>query len=81
MIAHAVPVSTTDPVNQTILAVSEDRLEGFHRDPMSEIAELSGVPVTDVIERIRAMLAAGTIRRIRQTVIVVIPRGTIRACG
>lgn len=68
MIANAVPVSTTDPMNQAILAVSEDRLQGFHRDPMGEIAELSGVPVSNVIERIRAMLEAGTIRRVRQTV-------------
>ena len=67
MTTAAVPVSTTDPVNQAILAVSEDRLQGFHRDPLGEISTLSGVPVADVIVRIRAMLEAGTIRRVRQT--------------
>ncbi|MFN0147393.1 MAG: Lrp/AsnC family transcriptional regulator [Dehalococcoidia bacterium] len=56
-----------DPVNAAILAISEDRLEGFHRDPFSEIARLSGVAVTDVRDRIRALLEAGTIRRVRQT--------------
>jgi len=66
--AH-VPFSIDDPVNVAILAVSEDRLQGFQRDPFGEIARLSGVPVDVVIERVRAMLAAGTIRRVRQTLI------------
>jgi DNA-binding Lrp family transcriptional regulator len=56
-----------DPVNTAILAVSEDRLQGFQRDPIGEIAVRSGVPAGVVIERIRAMLGAGTIRRVRQT--------------
>ena len=59
--------SIADPVNVAILAVSEDRLAGFMEDPISEISLRSGVPVDLVIERLRAMLAAGTIRRIRQT--------------
>ncbi len=59
--------SIADPVNVAILAVSEDRLAGFMEDPISEISLRSGVPVELVIERLRAMLAAGTIRRIRQT--------------
>ena len=57
----------TDPVNAQILAISEDRIEGFVRDPIGEIARLSGVDEETVIERIRAMLRAGTIRRVRQT--------------
>jgi hypothetical protein len=62
-----IPAEITDPVNARILAVSEDRIAGFLRDPFTEIAERSGVPVEQVHERLRAMLAAGTIRRIRQT--------------
>jgi AsnC-like ligand binding domain len=62
-----IPAEITDPVNARILAVSEDRIAGFLRDPFTEIATRSGVPVAQVRERLRAMLAAGTIRRIRQT--------------
>ena len=61
------PVETTDPVNAAILAVSEDRLQGFQEEPFREIARLSGVELETVLERIRAMLEAGTIRRVRQT--------------
>jgi DNA-binding Lrp family transcriptional regulator len=57
----------SDPVNARILAVSEDRIAGFHEDPFSEIARLSGLPVETVLERLRAMLEAGVVRRIRQT--------------
>jgi len=64
-----VPVSVDDPVNRAILAVSEDRLEGFQRDPLGEIARRTGLPVETVAERIRAMLEAGTIRRVRQTLL------------
>ena len=62
-----VPTSVSDPTNAAILAVSEDRLTGFQSDPFGAIAELSGVPVETVIERVIAMLRAGTIRRVRQT--------------
>lgn len=61
------PVSHQDPVNKQILVVSEDRIQGFHRDPLGEISRLSGVPVETVAARITAMLRAGTIRRVRQT--------------
>src|SRR5438067_5586340 len=60
-------VTHTDATNAKILAISEDRIQGFVRDPIGEIAERSGVDVETVIERIRAMLRAGTIRRVRQT--------------
>ena len=63
----AVPAAIDDPINAAILAVSEDKLQGFQADPFGEIAALSGVDVPTVIERIRAMLRAGTIRRVRQT--------------
>ncbi|MBV8299252.1 MAG: Lrp/AsnC family transcriptional regulator [Candidatus Eremiobacteraeota bacterium] len=62
-----VPVWIDDPTNAAILAVSEDRLAGFQLDPFGEIAERSGIPVATVLERIVAMLRAGTIRRVRQT--------------
>lgn len=70
MASHApeVPAAVSDPVNSAILAISEDRLTGFQRDPFGEIAERSGVAVDVVLERVVAMLRAGTIRRVRQTV-------------
>lgn len=65
--APAVPAAVSDPVNAAVLAISEDRLAGFQVDPFGEIAARSGVDVDTVIDRVRAMLAAGTIRRVRQT--------------
>ena len=62
-----IPVDTADPVNAAILAVSEDRLQGFHEEPFQAIAAQSGIELETVLERIRAMLASGTIRRVRQT--------------
>lgn len=62
-----VPANVDDPVNSQILKVSEDRVQGFHRYPLITIAEQSGIDVETVIERIAAMLRAGTIRRVRQT--------------
>ena len=61
------PTHVEDPTNAAILAISEDRLAGFQVDPFGAIASQSGVPVDTVIERIAAMLEAGTIRRVRQT--------------
>ena len=62
-----VPIETSDALNARILAVSEDKISGFQRDPFREIARLSGVELPLVTERISAMLRAGTIRRVRQT--------------
>ena len=62
-----IPASIADPVNARILAVSEDRIAGFVEDPFAEIARLSELPPETVTARIRAMLEAGTIRRVRQT--------------
>ena len=67
--ADAVPISVDDPVNAAILAVSEDQLAGFHRRPFDLIAERSGIDLDTVIDRTRAMLRAGTIRRVRQTLL------------
>jgi hypothetical protein len=59
----------TDSVNARILAVSEDKIQGFVREPFREIARLSGVEEPVVLERIKAMLRAGTVRRVRQTLL------------
>jgi DNA-binding Lrp family transcriptional regulator len=69
MVAASISVSTNDPINAKILAVSEDRLQGFQRDPLGEISRQSGVALSVVIERIQAMLRSGTIRRVRQTLL------------
>ncbi len=61
------PISIHDPVNAQILSVSEDRIQGFLTDPFGEIAALSKLPVEVVIERVRGMLEAGVVRRVRQT--------------
>ena len=63
------PVEHNDLINEKILAVSEDKIEGFVAEPFAEIATRSGVPVEVVMERLAAMLQAGTIRRIRQTLL------------
>lgn len=65
----AVPIDTADPVNARILAISEDRIQGYPRDPMGEIARMADLPTGLVLERLHAMLAAGVIRRIRQTLL------------
>jgi DNA-binding Lrp family transcriptional regulator len=67
MTLTSVPVDLQDETNVAILRVAEDRLEGFQEDPIGAIAERSGVSVDVVIERLRAMLEAGTVRRVRQT--------------
>jgi AsnC-like ligand binding domain len=60
-------IEHSDPINTQILAVSEDRIKGFVREPFLEIAQQSGVAIETVLARIRGMLEAGTIRRVRQT--------------
>lgn len=69
MTAATIPVQINDATNAQILSVSEDRIQGFQRDPLGFIATESGLPLDTVIERLQAMLAAGTIRRIRQTLL------------
>lgn len=64
-----IPIEHHDPVNARILSISEDQIQGFVRHPFEEIARRSEVPLPTVIERIRAMLEAGTIRRVRQTLL------------
>lgn len=62
-------IEHSDPLNAKILAISEDAIQGFVREPFVEIAERSGVPLETVLKQIRGMLEAGTIRRVRQTLI------------
>src|SRR5262249_44963009 len=63
------PVEQKDPPKTKILADSEDKIERFVREPFQEIANHSAVPVEVVMTRIAAMLRAGTIRRVRQTLL------------
>jgi hypothetical protein len=63
------PVEHNDPINAKILAISEDKIEGFVREPFEEIARHSGVDVDRVMARLAAMLRAKTIRRVRQTLL------------
>lgn len=64
-----IPIEHNDPINAKILAISEDKIEGFVREPFEEIARRSGVHVETVMARIAAMLRAGTVRRVRQTLL------------
>ena len=63
----SIPYQVDDPTNARVLRVSEDRVQGFTRYPFRMIAEAAELPVSTVLERVRAMLEAGTIRRVRQT--------------
>src|SRR6478672_10860639 len=74
------PTVTTDPTNAQILSVSEDKIQGFQPEPLAEISRLSGIDLPTVIERIAAMLRAGTIRRVRQTLMATnLARGSLVA--
>lgn len=64
-----VPTSPRDEINRRILEVSEDQVKGFARNPIGEIAKRAGVETAMVIERIQAMLRAGVVRRVRQTLL------------
>ncbi len=66
---HIVPTEHSDEINARILAISEDRIVGFERHPFQEIARQSDLPLDVVLERVRAMLDAGVIRRVRQTLL------------
>src|SRR6476646_521424 len=66
-VAASIPTEVNDAINAQILAVSEDRIAGFVAEPFAEIALSAELSEDVVIERLRAMLSAGTIRRIRQT--------------
>ena len=63
------PVEHDDPINAKILEISEDLVSGFQRQPFHLISEQSGIELNIVIERIKKMLHAGVIRRVRQTLL------------
>lgn len=63
-----VPVHIGDPVNARILAVAEDRMEGFFRRPFLELARRTDLEAEEVMARLRAMLEAGAIRRVAQQI-------------
>ena len=65
----SMPTEHDDEINMKILAISEDLVSGFQEQPFHVIAEQSGVPLETVLERIGAMLEAGVIRRVRQTLL------------
>ena len=67
MSTATLPVETADPTNAQILAISEDKIQGFRPDPLAEIARQSALDLPTVADRIIAMLQSGTIRRVRQT--------------
>lgn len=69
MLSPAIPVEHTDAINSQILSVSEDLMGGFQEWPFQKISEKSGLPLPLVLERIKAMLEAGVIRRVRQTLL------------
>jgi hypothetical protein len=74
------PADIDDPINAAILAVSEDKIRGFSPDPFGQIASRAELPVPLVIERIQGMLRAGTIRRVRQTLMATsLARGALAA--
>ncbi|HWE95903.1 MAG TPA: hypothetical protein VG269_18210 [Tepidisphaeraceae bacterium] len=80
MTTDTIPVTLDDPVNSRILAVSEDKVQGFQADPIGVIAQQSGIAPATVRERISAMLRAGTIRRVRQTMMATnLARGSLVA--
>ncbi len=65
----SIPTEHDEAINARILSVSEDLVEGFQPQPFHVIAEQSEVPLDTVLQRIRAMLEAGVIRRVRQTLL------------
>ena len=64
-----VPFTIDDPINKRILTVSEDKIQGFVDTPFQTIAQQAELDLDIVLTRLRAMLQAGTIRRIRQTLL------------
>lgn len=80
MTSATIPIATTDSINAQILQVSEDRIQGFHRDPIGTISQESGIEREIVVERIQAMLRSGVIRRVRQTLLATnLARGALVA--
>ena len=64
----SIPTEHDDPINAKILSVSEDMISGFQESPFQEIAQKADLSLDIVLERIKAMLEAGVIRRVRQNI-------------
>jgi len=65
----SIPIEFDDPVNAQILAISEDMVSGFQHNPFHVISTACDIELDIVLQRIRAMLEAGVIRRVRQTLL------------
>ena len=50
--SDSIPVEVADEVNAQILAVSEDQLQGFQRDPFGVVAEQTCIDKVVVLERV-----------------------------
>jgi hypothetical protein len=69
MTTSTISTQIDDPINARILAISEDKIQGFCPDPLGQISRQCQLPAEVVQQRIVAMLHAGTIRRVRQTLL------------
>ena len=56
-------------LDSRILSVAEDCVAGFHRRPFAAVASACGVEESVVLERLRALLEQGRVRRVRQTLL------------
>lgn len=63
------PTEHDDPINLRILSIAEDRVEGFHKTPFALIAQQVGISEREVIDRLKGMVQAGVVRRVRQTLL------------
>ena len=45
---ETLPIEHNDPINARILAISEDKIAGFVREPFAEIAGRASLPVETV---------------------------------
>src|SRR5258708_24038198 len=80
LIEPMLPVEHDDPINTKILTISEDKIEGFVREPFREIAQRSGVAEHEVMARISARWRACTIRSLRPTLLATtLPDGALVA--
>lgn len=77
---QTIPTSLNDPINAKILEISEDRIPGFSPNPIAQIAKETALDPNTIIDRISAMLRAGVIRRVRQTLLATnLAQGTLVA--
>lgn len=63
------PHAADDANNHRLLCVAEDCISGFHARPFAAVAEACGMEEEEVRGRLLAMLQAGVVRRVRQTLL------------